>query len=66
MSERIAADNFGDESLHAITVFGDGFNQAIHHDFVVTFKLAAQGIGQQFFCQVTGKITCSSGSMRVR
>src|SRR5436190_893338 len=28
----------------------------IHHDFVVTFKLAAQRIGQQFLRHVAGKV----------
>ena len=61
MSERIAGHNLGDESLHTIAVFGDGCNQLIHHDFVVTFKLAAQGIGQQFLRHVTGKVVRSRG-----
>src|SRR5258708_4834943 len=52
MGERIAGHNFGDESLHTIAVPGDGCNQMVHHDFVVTFKLAAQGIRQQFLSQV--------------
>ena len=56
MSERIAGHNFGDESLHTIAVLNDDFHQMIHHDFVVTFKLAAQGIGQQFLRQVTGEV----------
>src|SRR6266550_3411511 len=61
MSERIAGHDFGDESLHTIAVLGDGFHQMIHHNFVVTFKLAAQGIGQQFLRQVTGKVATSRG-----
>ena len=36
-------------------------HQVIHHDFVVAFQLAAQGIGQQFLRQVAGKIIGSSG-----
>src|SRR5712671_4323736 len=59
MSERIAGHNFGDESLHTIAVPGDSCNQMIHHDFVVTFKLPAQGIRQEFLSQVTGKVTLS-------
>ena len=61
MCERIAGHDFGDESLHTIAVLDDGFHQMIHHDFVVTFKLAAQGIGQQFLRQVAGKVTRSPG-----
>src|SRR5438045_2897924 len=40
MSERVAGHNFGDERLDTIAVLGDGFHQMIHHNFVVTFKLA--------------------------
>src|ERR1700677_2683754 len=41
MNEGIAGDNFGNESLHAVAVFGDGLHEAIHDDFVIAFKLAA-------------------------
>ena len=61
VNEGIAGDDFGNESLHAIAVFGDGFHQAIHHDFVIAFKLAAQGIGQKFLRQRPGKIGRSRG-----
>src|SRR5262245_36136879 len=46
LCERITRDDFSNESLHAIAVLGDVFHQVIHHDFVIAFQLAAQGIGQ--------------------
>ena len=61
MGERIAGYDFGNEGLHTIAVLADVFQQMIHYDFVVTFKLAAQGIGQQFFRQVPGKLIRSGG-----
>src|SRR6476646_11612907 len=61
MSERIAGHDLGDKSLYTIAVPGDGFQQMIHHDFVVTFKLAAQGIGQQFLRHIAGKVTRPRG-----
>src|SRR5580765_5513936 len=61
MSERIAGHNFSNECLHTIAVPGDGFHQIIHHDFVVTFKLTAQRIGQQFLSHVAGKVALSPG-----
>ena len=57
MGEGIAGDDFGDERLHAVAILGDGFHQLIHHDFVIAFQLAAQGIGQQFSSQVARKVT---------
>ena len=49
-------------SLHTIAVFGQRFHQAIHDNVIVTFKLAAQGVGQKFFGDVAGDIFGARGN----
>ena len=61
LGEGIAGDQFSNESLQAVTIPGDGFHQVIHHDFVIAFKLATQGIGQQFLRQGTGELSLARG-----
>ena len=59
--ERVTRDDLRDGRLHAVAVFGDGFQKLIHDDFVRAFKLAAQGIGEEFLRQVTSEFRGPSG-----
>ena len=61
MHERIARYDFGDECLHTVAILGDGCHQMIHHDFIVTFELPAQRIGQQFLRQVARQLALVCG-----
>ena len=45
IDEGIAGDDLADQGLHTIVVFGNGLHQVIHHDLVIAFELAAEGIG---------------------
>src|SRR4051812_45329708 len=61
LSERVARDDLGDQGLHMIAIFGDGFHQAIHHNFVIALELTTERIGQQFLRQVPGELGLLGG-----
>jgi len=48
---------------HAVPIAGHLTHQVIHHDFIVAFQLAAQGVGQQFLYQIAGNVDVSSGDV---
>src|SRR5204862_4783118 len=56
LREGVARDDFRDETLHTVALFGDIFHQAIYHDFVVALELAAERVGQQFLRQVAAEL----------
>jgi hypothetical protein len=42
----VTCNDLGDEGLHPKSIFGDAFHQVVHHNFIVTFELAAESVGE--------------------
>ena len=57
----IAHDDLGDQRLHSVAIFSDGFHQTIHDDFVVAFQLATERVGHQLLSQVASQFILSRG-----
>lgn len=45
VGEGVAGDDLGDEGLHFVVGFGDGFHHLVDDDLIVAFELAAEGVG---------------------
>src|SRR3954470_14087429 len=61
MGKRKAGDDADDQTLHAIAVPGNVFNQLIDNDFIVAIQLAAKRIRQKFPRQVAAEIVGAWG-----
>ena len=61
MRKRITGNHPIDERAHAVAIARDLTHYVTHHDFVIAFQLAAQGVGQQSLHQIAGNVAVSSG-----